>query len=88
MRGVASFADYFVICTGTSNRMLQALAEAVKDGLRKELRLKSRIEGDPDFGWVLIDAGDIIVHIFGPHERAYYNLEELWSKGRVVLQMQ
>ncbi len=68
--------------------MLQALAEAVKNGLRKELRLKSRMEGDPDFGWVLIDAGDIIVHIFGPRERAYYNLEALWAEGKILLQMQ
>ncbi len=68
--------------------MLQALAQAVKDGLRKELRLKSRLEGDPDFGWVLIDVGDIIVHIFTPHERAYYDLEDLWSEGKVILQMQ
>lgn len=88
VRGVASFTDYFIITTGTSDRMLQALAEAVQQGLRKELRLKSRLEGSAMHGWVLVDAGDIIVHIFGPHERAYYNLEDLWSEGKVLLQLQ
>ncbi len=88
VRGIASFTDFFVIATGTSDRMIQALANAVKDGLRKELRLKSRLEGDAGYGWVLVDVGDVIVHIFGPHERDYYALEDLWSEGQILLRVQ
>jgi ribosome-associated protein len=88
VQGIASFTDYFVIATGTSDRMLDALAKAVKDELRKELRLKSRIEGDSIYGWVLVDVGDIIVHLLAPEERDYYRLEDLWSEGKVLLHLQ
>lgn len=81
--------DYFLLCNGDNPRQLKALAE----GLAEEAKKKgdSRpwgIEGEPESGWLLIDFGNVIVHIFAPEKRTYYNLEELWSKGRVVLRMQ
>jgi ribosome-associated protein len=65
---VASFADYFVFCTGTSNRMLEALAKEVKDEVKQEFR--------------------IICHLFSPEQRDYFQLEELWQEGKVLLRLQ
>jgi ribosome-associated protein len=88
IRGIAVFADYFVVCTGTSDRMLHALAEAAVDGVRKQAGLRGRSEGLAQDGWVLVDFGDIIVHLFSPERREYYRLEELWSQGKVLLHLQ
>lgn len=87
----SSFADYFVICTGTSDRMLQALADTVMDQVRKEYKefdIRGRKEGLSQNGWVLVDFGDVILHLFSPDRRDYYQLEELWSKGKVLLRLQ
>lgn len=88
IREVAVIADYFVICTGTSDRMLKALADAVLDGTRGEDRPKGRVEGEERDGWVLVDFGDVVVHLMSPERRNFYRLEELWSKGKVVLHLQ
>jgi ribosome-associated protein len=87
----SSFADYFVICSGTSDRMLQALADAVMDQVRKdykEFRIRGRKEGLAENGWVLVDFGDVILHLFSPERREYYQLEELWSQGKILLRLQ
>jgi ribosome-associated protein len=88
LRGVAIFADFFVICTGTSDRMLNALAQAAVDQAREQHDLRGIVEGDPRKGWLLADFGDIIVHLFSPDRRDYYRLEELWSQGKVLLHLQ
>ena len=88
IREVAVIADYFVICSGTSERMLKALADTVLEGARTEDRPKGRLEGEARDGWMLVDFGDIVVHLMSPDRRNYYRLEELWSKGRVVLRLQ
>lgn len=88
IRGIAIFADYFVICTGSSDRMLNALAEAAVDKAREDHSVRGRVEGDPRNGWLLADFGDIIVHLFSPDRRDYYQLEELWSQGKVLLHLQ
>ncbi len=88
IRDVTVFADYFVICTGTSNRMLNALADSVEEQAKEKFGLRGRIEGSPDYGWVLVDFGDVIVHLFSPDQRDYYRLEELWGKGKVLLHLQ
>jgi ribosome-associated protein len=85
---LAPFADYFVICSGSSDRMLKALAEAAVDEVRKQHDLRARIEGEPRDGWVLVDFGDIILHLFSPDRRDYYRLEELWDEGKVLLRLQ
>ena len=85
---LADFTEYFVICSGTSDRMLQALADEAIEQIRKRYDMRGRIEGLPQDGWVLVDFGDIILHLFSPDRRDYYRLEELWSKGRMLLHLQ
>ena len=88
LQGLALFTDYFVICSGTSERMLRALADAAVDQVREQYQVKARIEGEPGDGWILVDFGDIILHLFSPDRRDYYRLEELWENGRVLLRLQ
>lgn len=85
---ISDFADYFVICSGTSDRMLQALADAVVEKVREHHHFKPRIEGQSQEGWLLADFGDVILHLFSPDRREYYRLEELWGRGKVLLRLQ
>lgn len=85
---MASFTDFFIFCNGNSSRLLDALAETINKTIRKEYKLHSRIEGRAEDGWVLLDMGDIIVHLFDPDERKYYSLDELWESGKVVVKFQ
>ncbi len=85
---VASFADHFVIATATSVRQMDALLDAVGEALAKLGVRPRRREGTPDSGWVLVDYGDVIVHLFSPEDRAYYDLEGLWSKGVPLVRIQ
>jgi len=85
---IADFAEYFVICSGTSNRMIQSLLDSAKDVVKKEHKISARIEGTSQDGWMLADFGDVILHVFSPAQRDYYRLEELWSKGKVLLHLQ
>jgi len=68
--------------------MIQALADSAIEGIKKEYRIIPRVEGQPEDGWLLVDWGDIILHIFSPQRRDYYQLEELWSTGKVLLHVQ
>jgi len=88
LQNVADFTDYFVLCTGTSDRMLDALADAVLEDIHKKHRKKGSREGQAREGWVLLDFGDVVVHLFAPEQRNYYRLEELWSAGKVLLRLQ
>jgi len=85
---VTTIADYFVICSGTSNRMLDALADAVRGQMRDKYKIKGRVEGLPQNGWMLVDYGDVVVHIFSVDQREYYRLEELWAEGKTLLKLQ
>lgn len=87
---VSSLADYFVIATGTSIRQLDGLTQALDEDLNLEgMRPRPRrIEGTPDSGWVLMDYGDVVVHLFGEEERRFYNLEGLWSRSVPVVRFQ
>jgi len=67
--------------------MLNSLVEAVLEASKKQFRLNGRVEGRPDDGWMLVDLGDVIVHLFSPDQRSYYQLEQLWSSGKVVLKL-
>jgi ribosome-associated protein len=80
-------ADYFVICSGRSDRQLQALAGAIVDQLREEGVRPLGMEGRSGARWVLLDYGSVIVHIFAPEEREYYGLERLWSKAAQVVRI-
>ncbi|MBE9473820.1 MAG: ribosome silencing factor [Chloroflexi bacterium] len=88
LHDIAIFADYFVICSGSTDRMIQALVDSAIDQVKKEFRINARIEGQAEDGWMLVDYGDIILHIFSPQRRDYYRLEELWSEGKVLLHVQ
>lgn len=88
IRGLASFADFFILCSGTSDRMLRSLADVAVDQIREVYKFRGRVEGLPQDGWLLIDFGDVILHVFSPDRRDYYRLEELWSKGKVLLHLQ
>ena len=88
IREVAVIADYFVICTGTSDRMIKALADAVLEGARQEDRPKGRLEGEGRDGWVLVDYGDVVVHLMSPERRNYYRLEDLWNQGKILVRLQ
>jgi ribosome-associated protein len=85
---VSTISDYFIICSGTSDRMLDALVSSVQREVRERHQVRPRVEGDPQTGWVLADYGGIIVHFFAPDRREYYQLEDLWSEGKVVLHLQ
>ncbi len=75
-----SITDYFVICSASSNRQAKTVIEAVEERVRRELELRPvRREGEADAGWWLLDYVDVVVHVFGEEERAYYDLERLWS---------
>lgn len=88
IREQAIFADYFVIVSGTSDRMLTALLDAVSSGIREKFGRKPRLEGESREGWVLADFGDVIVHAFSPDRRNYYRLEELWSLSKILIRLQ
>jgi ribosome-associated protein len=88
IKEIASFTDYFVLCSGTSDRMLDALADAALESAGKLHRKKGRKQGQAREGWVVVDYGDVVVHLFSPDRRGYYNLEELWGEGKVLLRVQ
>ena len=77
----SSLADYMVVSSGRSNRHVGAIADRVIEGLRRAGVPRVRVEGLPHCDWVLIDAGDVIVHVFRPEVRSFYNLEKMWMPG-------
>jgi len=89
VRERTTIADYFVICSGSSERQLKAIAESITETLKKEHRIgASHVEGNATTGWVLIDYSDVIVHIFSPERRSFYDLEGFWYEAAVLLKMQ
>lgn len=88
LKGIVSFTEYFILCTGTSARMLEALADSLIESIRKQHKRKGRTEGEARDGWLVVDYGEIVVHLFSPDQREYYQLEELWDKGKILLRVQ
>lgn len=82
--GVSFMADYFVICEGTNERQVQAIARGIKDDVEKSGGVVKRIEGFEQARWILIDLGDVVCHVFHQDERHYYNLERLWGDAPMV----
>jgi ribosome-associated protein len=81
LHGKSAFSDYMIVTSGRANRHVGAIAENIAKGL-KEAGIKNiHVEGLPNCDWVLIDSGDVIVHIFRPEVREFYNLERLWTQG-------
>ncbi len=82
LQGIASFTDYFLICTGGSHRQIATIADEIEEKLKKAKRRPSHIEGYPRGEWILMDYVDFVVHIFTPTGRSYYNLERLWGDAK------
>jgi ribosome-associated protein len=85
---VCSFADYFVICGGESERQLEAIGDEIEHMLKKGGVRPIHHEGTPDSGWLLYDYGDVLVHVFAPTGREFYQLDELWNKAALVIRIQ
>jgi ribosome-associated protein len=88
LRPVALIADYFVLCNGQSARQVRAIAGGILESLRELGERPFQVEGTPGSGWLLLDFGAVIAHIFSPELRAYYALESLWRNAPVVVRMQ
>lgn len=79
LEGKSSIADHMVIASGRSSRQVAAMAQHLAERIKKETGRSARVEGLPVADWVLIDAGDVIVHLFKPEVRSFYNLERMWG---------
>ena len=86
--GLTTLADYFVVCSGGSERQLDAIANGIVGGMRDEKIRPFGREGTPASHWVLVDFGIVIVHIFTPPERDFYQLEKHWSEAKTILRVQ
>ncbi len=86
--GLTTLADYFVICSGGSERQLDAIADGIISGLRGEGVRPIGREGTPASHWILVDFGSVIIHIFTPPERDYYSLEKHWAEAKTILRVQ
>lgn len=89
LRPVSLLGDFFIISTGESERQIQAIVQEIRLQVKKTLKaIPLHIEGTSASGWMLMDYGSVIVHIFAPQVRAFYQLESLWSDAPVVVKMQ
>src|SRR5881227_3265005 len=82
LRGIASFTDFFVICTGANRRQVQAIADEVVEQLKRHGNPAARVEGYQKAEWVLVDYGDFVVHVFDDKARRFYDLERLWRESK------
>ncbi|MGI8968298.1 MAG: ribosome silencing factor [Chloroflexota bacterium] len=85
---VTTLADFFVIATGTSDRQIHAIAGGIQDRMKEQGVRLLHHEGVPADGWVLLDYGQIIVHVFAPEQRSYYDLEQRWHEAPTLLKIQ
>lgn len=84
LRGRSDVADYMVICSGRSSRQVASISEKLADRLKQEFRLSVRMEGKETGDWVLIDTNDVIVHVFRPEVRDFYQLEKMWQPAGAI----
>jgi ribosome-associated protein len=88
IRGLSVIADYFVICTGTSDRQVRAISKELQEQLKAQGARPSHVEGMDAANWVLLDYGSVIIHVFDPATRDYYRLERHWAEAPRVLVVQ
>ena len=89
LREVTIITDFFVICTSDNERQAKAIVDRIDTTIKKEHRIRPwRVEGKSSGGWLLMDYSDVVVHVFSEEMREYYDLEELWSNGKVLLRIQ
>ncbi|RSL34456.1 ribosome silencing factor [Salibacterium salarium] len=84
MRGISLIADYFLIGQGNSHKQVQAIARDIKKKAQEQEQEVKRLEGFDEAKWILVDLGDVIVHVFHKDERHYYNLEKLWGDASQI----
>jgi ribosome-associated protein len=88
MQDVSLLADYFVLSNAESEPQFRAILDEVQEQTKAAGGRCLHVEGEPASGWILLDYGAVVVHIFDPELRAYYNLEELWNEARLVVHIQ
>jgi ribosome-associated protein len=88
IRGISDFADYFVILTAESARQIEALTQDIEKALEAQGATLHHREGNVQDGWVLLDFGDLIVHLFRPEDREFYHIEGAWSRGIQTVRIQ
>ena len=88
VRGICAYADAFVLASAESKRQIKALIATLDEGLSESGTKLMHTEGDPESGWVLMDFSDVIIHIFAPEERDFYDLERLWRQAIPLLRIQ
>jgi ribosome-associated protein len=81
LRGMIGYADYFVICSGRTDRQTRAIHDAIHEGMKARGILPRRVEGVSEARWILMDYLDVVVHVFTPDTREYYRLEQLWGEA-------
>jgi ribosome-associated protein len=84
IKGISSFADYFIVCSGSSNRQVQAIASSIELNLKKEGVYPLGIEGFNEGNWILLDYGDVVIHVFYHPFREFYELERLWTDAKRI----
>jgi ribosome-associated protein len=82
VREISSFADYFMICSGTNIRQIQAIADEIESNLKEAGEYPASVEGYQNAEWVLVDYGDFVIHIFSEKARTYYDLDRLWRDAK------
>lgn len=87
VRKLCSYTDYIVLCSADSSRQLDAI-QAEMEAISKQEGVRTRREGTSDSGWILLDAGDIVVHMLSAEDREYYQLDELWGKAQALVKIQ
>lgn len=87
LRDLSAFTDFFVIATVESRRQLKAIAEELDQALTRSGAYLHHREGSPDGGWILLDMGGLVIHVFGSEERGYYQLDSLWSHAPTLLRV-
>ncbi len=88
LTGLSDFTDYFVIATGSNERLLDSLASAVKEEIKKAHGYNASVEGSGQTGWVVLDFGYVVVHLLTETLREFYSLETLWQDAKIVLSVQ
>lgn len=86
LRGRSSFADYIVVCSGRSSRQVASISEKLVERVKQDFGITSKTEGKETGDWVLIDTGDVIVHVFRPEVREFYQLEKMWLPAGAAAQ--
>jgi ribosome-associated protein len=84
----SAFADYFVICSGDNERQMRAIHRGIAEELAQRRVRPQRTEGSTLSGWILLDFGDVIVHVFSAEQRSFYRLEDLWAEAHTLLAIQ